>query len=152
MKNLVALAVSAGNLLAQAGLLTVTGTFQAPDGTPFNGTAQIQLVRPTSTIRDICASPAQVVNFRSVFVRIVAGAFSQNLYQTGCLSPSQPYSVVITDTMRTQISRQRWIIGGTGGTGAAWQELLKSFATNGGHWNDQNTVGTAGIQILPPLP
>jgi hypothetical protein len=95
--------------------INVSGTWVYPDGTAFNGSVIITLVRSTVTLLSRCGS-AQVLVFRPITLRIVNGVMpSVNLYPTSCLTPAQPYNVQILDTRGTLLNRVTWSVEGNNG-------------------------------------
>jgi len=94
-------------LPASAQLVTITGTFQYPDGNVLNGKVIIRLTR--STVNNTCVSPVQVLVFQPVTVKITAGVLGTlSLYATPCLSPSIFYTISVFDQNNTLLYTDHW--------------------------------------------
>ena len=103
------LAMLATTLRLCAQTETVNGTVDNPNGSPFNGTFSITLVK--SSVVNICATPAQVVPFPGLTVKVVAGVFTATqLIPTSCLMPSLPYYVRVFDSTGKQIYSDNWYV------------------------------------------
>lgn len=119
------------------GPVIVKGNVINPDGTPFTGTAQISLAK--STIVNVCTTPATVIPFPGVTVKIVNGVFTPtSLISTECLSPRLPFYVQIKDKNGRVLVTDNWYVPHVSGP----------FA-------DVGTLGetqmAAGINVAVPL-
>jgi hypothetical protein len=95
--------------LLNAQLCSISGVFKNPDGTNVTGTATIQL--PRANVTNSCVTPAQVIPFYRLVVKITNGTFpATNLYQTGCLTPNNPYSVTIQNSLKQTLYKGNWTV------------------------------------------
>ena len=94
-------------------LTTVTGTFQYPDGSPLNGRVVVRLTR--STVTNMCVTPAQVMSFQPVTIRVTGGVLGTlSLYATSCLSPSIFYLVNVFDQNNQLLYSDHWNVPNVG--------------------------------------
>lgn len=104
-----AVLVLASAVAAFAQTETVQGTVINPDRSAFTGTMLISLAK--STVVDVCVSPAQVVPFSPLVVKVSAGTFTPTqLYPTSCLSPRIPYYVQVKDAAGSLLFSDNWYI------------------------------------------
>jgi len=123
-------------LWAQSFTTAIKGTFVSPDGTLLQGQIQISLVRPTNTLRNTCASPVQVLNFKTVFVPIVDGVATFNLFPTPCLNPSTLYLAKVFDSSRNMLYQTQWNVPKATGVSLQWrQPVTQTWGNLGGAWN-----------------
>lgn len=110
-----ALLLLAVPLWAAGGLTTITGTMKWPDATPFTGRIQISLVRPTNALKNTCATPVQVLNFKTVNVKVTNGTVTSfSLYATDCLNPRTLYLAKVFDSMMQLLYIAQWTVPNTG--------------------------------------
>lgn len=89
--------------------VAITGTFHYPDATVVRGRVVISLTR--STVTNTCATPAQVLSFRTVTKQIVNGVMQAlSLYPTPCLKPQLPYTVKVYDAASQILYTGSWTV------------------------------------------
>ena len=100
-------ALIAAPLCAQTA--AVSGTVINPDGSNFTGSISIQLAK--SSIVNICMTPAQVVPFTPVTVKVTNGVFpTTQLFPTSCLSPRIPYYIQVYSATNQPVYSDNWYI------------------------------------------
>lgn len=154
MSKTIQLAAKIGLILCavslHAQLITITGTLNGPDGTPLTGQIQVSLVRPTNVLQNTCASPVQVLNFKTVFVQVVAGAVTPfNLYATSCLNPSTLYLARVFDSMQNLLYTANWTVPNAassgGGSTVAWSTpVTQTWSSMSGTWANPGGSGSGG--------
>jgi hypothetical protein len=108
-KILLGLVLVLSAMLVRAQTALVSGTIQNPDGSPFNGYVSIALTK--ASLVNACVSPAQVVPFPGLLVKVTAGVFAPtHLLPTSCLTPRLPYYVQVKDAHQRVLFSDNWYI------------------------------------------
>lgn len=112
--KLFALALIALSLQATAVKQTLSGTFQASDGTGLNGRITFRL--PVAAGLNVCSTAVSLQSNTLVTAKITNGVMTPTqLWPTDCMSPRVPYNVTLYDAFNNQLFSDNWFVPSTAG-------------------------------------